>query len=344
MTVAADRPAVAPAGVRESLRPLALWLPWAAVLAVTLAVAVGLSVPRRWRYLPLLASVLVLGLPHGAVDWAALPRAVTGRLAPRWVGVVLVVYLVAGGAYAAAWVAVPAASAAVFVALTWAHWGQGDLYALTAVVGVDHLDSAPARALTVAVRGGLPMLVPLLAFPDRYRAVVASWVRAFGGTVPPWPITPQVRLGLGLAFGLVTVAALARGWLRATDRRAWAVDAGETGLLWAYFLVVPPVLAVGVYFCCWHSARHVARVLALDGATTEAPSTVGTGPGLRRFAWEAAVPTAGALVVAGALWLLAPSPRATVAGIAGVYLVAIAVLTLPHVVVVTWLDRLQGYW
>jgi hypothetical protein len=39
-------------------------------------------------------------------------------------------------------------------------------------------------------------------------------------------------------------------------------------------------------------------------------------------------------------------PRAPTgtADLVGLYLVLIAVLTLPHVVIVTWLDREQGVW
>jgi len=332
------------AGVRETLRLPVLWLPWLPVAVCTVAFAAGVGLPERWRYLPLAASVVVLGLPHGAVDWAVLPRAVTGRLDARWILLVGVLYLVAGGAYAVAWFLVPVASAVGFVALTWFHWGQGELHPLVAVLGADHLDARPRRALFVLVRGGLPMLVPLLAFPERYRAVVAGFVAPFGGELTTWPVTAEVRLVLGVGFGALTVATLALGYRAADDHRAWAVDAGETGLLWAYFLVVPPVFAIGVYFCCWHAARHIVRVATFDDVSAAALARGRLAPAARRFAREAVLPTLGGLVVCWALWVTAPAPPTTLAGAAAVYLVAIAVMTLPHVVVVTALDGVQGYW
>ncbi|PSQ43906.1 beta-carotene 15,15'-dioxygenase [Halobacteriales archaeon SW_7_68_16] len=333
-----------PAPVRETLRVPAVWLPWLPVAACTVAFAAGLGLPVEWRYLPLAVSVVVLGLPHGAVDWAVLPRAVTGRLDARWVGVVLAVYAVAGGAYAVAWFLAPVGAAIAFIGLTWFHWGQGELHPLSAVVGVDYLDTRPRRALAVVVRGGLPMLVPLLAFPERYRTVVAAFAAPFGGTLATWPVTPGLQLALGAGFAALTVATLALGYRRTTDYRAWATDAGELALLWAFFLVVPPVFAVGVYFCCWHAARHVARVLTVDGTATAALERGELVAPLRRFAREAALPTAGGLLVCWALWTTAPESPTTVGGLAALYLVAIAVMTLPHVVVVTWLDRIQGYW
>jgi Brp/Blh family beta-carotene 15,15'-monooxygenase len=331
-------------GIRRTLRrPVgpATWLPH---LALTVTFAAGLSVPRSWRYAPLVASVVVLGLPHGAADVVALPRALAGRITARGVGVVGLIYLVFGVAYAATWFLFPVAAAVGFVLLTWFHWGQGELHPLVVVFGADYLDARPLRALTLVVRGGLPMLVPLLAFPDRYRTVVAAFVTPFGGDVAAWPFGPTVRLALGAAFGAITLLALAWGYRRADDRAAWAVDAGETGLLWAFFATVPPVLAVGVYFCLWHSVRHVARVLPLDGQTAATLAAGRLRPGLARFAAETALPTAGALAIAGAMWLLAPSPDPTLRGVVALYLVVVAVLTLPHVVIVTWLDRIQGVW
>jgi Brp/Blh family beta-carotene 15,15'-monooxygenase len=340
----ADRLALPDSRVRATLRPLVLWAGWLPVATCTLAFALGLSLPPRWRYAPLAVSAVLFGLPHGAVDWSALPRAATGRLDRRWIGVVVVGYLVAGGAYAVGWFLAPVAAAVAFVAMTWFHWGQGELHPLVTVVGVDYLDTRPRRALTLVVRGGLPMLVPLLAFPERYRAVLDAFAAAFGGAVTTWPVTPRVRLALGVGFGALTALALALGYAATDDRRAWAVDAGETALLWAYFLAVPPVFAIGVYFCCWHSLRHVARVLTLDRSAVDALSAGRLGAALRRFALEAAVPTLGGLAVLGGLWAVAPSPAPTVEGVAAVYLVAIAVMTLPHVLVVTWIDRIQGLW
>ncbi|WP_459193710.1 Brp/Blh family beta-carotene 15,15'-dioxygenase [Halosimplex sp. J119] len=344
MAVAREEVSTLSATTRRSLRVLICWLPWVPVAAVMLAFATGVELAREWRYVPLAVSVVAFGLPHGAVDWAALPRAATGRLDRRWLAVVGVVYLVFGAAYAVGWFLAPLAAAGAFLALTWFHWGQGELYPLREVIGADHLDARWRRALTVAVRGALPMGVPLLAFPGRYRAVLDSFVAPFGGTVPAWPFGTDARLVLAGGLAALTVGTLAIGYREASNRRAWALDAGETALLWGYFFVVPPVFAVGLYFCCWHAPRHVARTLALDSDSREALSRGRLAEALGRFAREAAVPSLVALAGCAGLWWAAPAPEPTLEGATAVYLVAIAVLTLPHVVVVTWLDRFAGYW
>lgn len=320
---------------------------WLALALAALPFLAGIAVPSWVRYVPFLASILLLGLPHGAVDHLATAR-VGGidRLGHPFVAVALV-YLLAGGAYLLAWLVAPAASFAFFIALTWFHWGQGDLYVLAALPERTHLRSRLQRGLCIAVRGGLPMVVPLLAFPGVYREVARTVVQLFDpgaiGTLDPL-FTLPVRLALGIGLAGLSAVALGLGYRRVDDecrRRAWRLDVAETALLWGFFLVVPPILAVGLYFCLWHSLRHVVRVIVLeDGGSAVAPTSVPSG--FVRFAREAAPLTVGALVIFGGLYLLAPV--GDVAGLIALYLVLLAVLTLPHVLVVTWMDYRQGIW
>ncbi|MFB6071336.1 MAG: Brp/Blh family beta-carotene 15,15'-dioxygenase [Halobacterium sp.] len=328
---------------RRTLARPALAAGWAAVALAAVPALLGVHLSPAARYAPLVASVVVFGLPHGAIDWVALPRAVAGRVTPRWVAAVGVLYLVLGGAYAAAWFRWPVAAALAFVALTWFHWGQGDVYPLRAFAGADHLDARGVRAGTLVVRGGLPMLVPLLAHPETYRDVVSAFAAPFGGTVGDLAVfDPRVRVSLGVAFAALTAATLAAGWLAAENRRAWRVDAGETLGLWAFFLAVPPAFAVGVYFCLWHSVRHVARAVAVDDGARPALARGDLASPLRRFARDAAPLTAAALVLFAALAAVVPDRPTTLAGWSGLYLSFVAILTLPHVAAVTWMDRAQG--
>jgi len=316
---------------------------WLAVVVAGLPVVAGVELPPAIRYGPLVASAVVFGMPHGAIDYAALPRAVAGEVTAHWLAVVGVLYLVLGGAYAAAWFVAPVAAALAFVAVTWLHWGQGDLYPLLAFLDVDYLDTRTRRAAALLVRGGLPMLVPLLGHPERYRDVVAAFAAPFGGEVADLALfAPRVRLALGVAFAALTVGVLAAGRRRTRNPRAWRLDAGETVLLWAFFLAVPPVFAVGVYFCLWHSVRHVARAVAVDDSVRPSLRAGDVFGPLARFGKEAAPLTAVALALVAGLWYAVPDPPTTLEGVAALYLVLIAVLTLPHVAVVTWMDRAQG--
>ena len=48
------------------------------------------------------------------------------------------------------------------------------------------------------------------------------------------------------------------------ERRAWRRDILEVALLIVVFATVEPLLAIGLYFCFWHSTRHIARLILID--------------------------------------------------------------------------------
>jgi len=335
------------AGLRRTLARLSLRPGWVAVAtAVGVALTVDLDrIPLALRYLPLVASALVVGLPHGAVDHLTPAWASEETPTRRSLLAVGLCYFLLGGAYAAAWALAPAAAFAFFLVLTWLHWGQGDVYPLVALFPVSHLDDRLGRALTAAVRGGLPMVVPLLGFPERYAAVAGRVVGLFDPAAGvAWLTAPGVRIALGLSLAALTAAALGRGLVSRGPTRSLRVDAAETILLWAFFLTVPPVLAIGLYFPLWHGLRHVGRLVAVDPGA-RAPLRDGDVTGtLWRFARVAAPLTVASLVLLAALAVALPSTPETTPDLAAAYLVLLAVLTLPHVVVVSWLDRQQGVW
>jgi Brp/Blh family beta-carotene 15,15'-monooxygenase len=329
---------------RDPFERAAILPAWPPVVVVGVVFLAGVEPSPTLAYAPLLASV-VFGLPHGAVDPFVLARARDEGVGIRSLAVVGTLYLLVGGAYAAVWFLAPVAAAVAFVLVTWLHWGQGDLHALVSFVGTDHLRTRPQRALAVFVRGGLPMLVPLVAFPARYRSVLDGFVALFGASFAiTWPFTASARLALGVGFAALTALSLALGYSRATDQRRWGIDAAETGILWVFFAVVPPVVAVGVYFCCWHSARHVLRAVALDDVAADRLRQGRSRAAVARFAREATPLTLGALVILGGFAVAVPRPPGGIAGLVALYLVFIAVLTLPHVVVVSLLDAAEGIW
>ena len=155
---------------------------------------------------------------------------------------------------------------------------------------------------------------------------------------------PDVRLGLALGYGAVVVATLAVGYARTSQSAAWRLDAAETLGLTAYFALVPPVLAIGVYFCLWHSLRHVVRLLLVDDDAAAALRNRDPWPAFARFAQDALPLTVVSLALLAGLAAIVPNPPATIPEWVALYLVFIAVVTLPHVVVVTIMDGEQGVW
>jgi Brp/Blh family beta-carotene 15,15'-monooxygenase len=291
-------------------------------------------------------------MAHGAVDHLVPLRAATGVSFRRSIAVVSVVYAVLGGAVVAAFFLAPVAAFGGFIALTWLHWGQGDVAALV-VAGVDHLPTATERWLSLVVRGGLPMGVPLLTHPAEYR-LVAEWIvglfvvdaDAAAAAVDPL-FVPATRAVVGGVMVAATAVSTGLGYRRVragASRRGWLRDAGEVGTLWAWFLLAAPVFAIGVYFALWHALRHVGRLVLVDDRAATALGSGNRVGALRRFARDAAPLTLGGFLVVGAVGVAVPAGVAAPGDLLGVSLVAIAAMTLPHVVVVAWLDRRQGVW
>ncbi|WP_264555402.1 Brp/Blh family beta-carotene 15,15'-dioxygenase [Halocatena marina] len=353
---------------RVAARPV--WILLVGLITVTLASSeLNLAVPVWIQYIPLLSSVVILGLPHGAVDHLAPARTAGLQVTYRGLIAIGLLYTIFGGVYGILWSFYPETSAVMFIALTWFHWGQGDLYAL-ALLGAQYLDSRLRRVATVVIRGGLPMLVPLLAFPDDYRTIVSAWVALFGSNFElMWLFSAPVRAGLGIVFSLLILVTMVSDYWSASEAASgtrtawngkvsqtadekldihpvdvWWIDVGETVLLYVYFLVVPPLIAVGVYFCFWHSLRHIIRLLAVDTGAQAALVRGDTVQVLIRFGREAAPLTILSFGLLSVVVILVPVTLTSTLELISMYLVFISILTLPHVIVVLFMDVSQGLW
>jgi Brp/Blh family beta-carotene 15,15'-monooxygenase len=287
--------------------------------------AVELVVPGGWGpagSAAVLVAGLLLGLPHGAVD----------HLVPAWrLGWSLTRLALFGLGYAglaagayAAFTAVPGPALLLFVLVSAWHFGTGE----TAFAGLRAGRPVRPRPGASLVLGGLVLLVPLargLSYPGSDTAALAAAVAPGWGGAPPGAATAAVAVLTAAAAVLAALLACRRRWL----------EAGEVALVLAVVLVVPPLAAFGVYFGAWHSLRHVARVMAEDPVNGPDLAAGRLAAPLRRFAWAAGVPTVAVLVVLVALWSWADGWR----GLVVTHLPLLAALTLPHVLVVAWVDR-----
>lgn len=311
----------------------------ATLTAVTVACAVvatvGGTVPLMVQVVPFAVSILVFGLPHGALDHLVPARLLPGTSVARSIAVVVLLYLVVGTGTAVLWGAAPLVGFWVFIGVTWFHWGQGDLF-------VDRLldEGGVGRgeaALTVATRGALPMLVPFVAHPVAATTVVTGTVdvlrpgpHSAGIDTVPGPVRLALAALVLVLVALHVVAAHRTGRARR--------PATEDLVLLAFFAVVPPVLAVGLYFTLWHAVRHVLRLELTDPVAADALFDGRLWAPFLQFLRQAWPVTAIAVAMLVVLALVLG--RADL----GVYLVLIAALTTPHTVVVSWMDHVQRTW
>lgn len=315
------------------------------LLVLSVACAAGLRVPEPLQYVPFALGLVIFGLPHGALDHLVPARLAGRRPTVATVAPVVGLYLVLGAAVAVLWVVSPIVAFVFFIALTWFHWGQGDAFASVQRTG-DRLGWPRAVGFPL-LRGALPMVVPLIAFPATYAVVLGATTRAFGGSSPSGTLAAGIRLGLGVGMVVLVISVTlldVRGRRGAPGgRRAWLGDVAEMALLAFFFSTVPPVLAVGLYFALWHSLRHIVRLSVLDPVLARPLAEGRWGLVLLRFTGQAAPVTGVALLILAALFVaLIPRAGGNPMDLLGIYLVLISALTLPHAVIVAIMDHAQG--
>lgn len=261
-----------------------------------------------------------------------------------------ITYLALAGLYTILWFTAPAIAFLFFIVMTWFHWGQGDVYTLVTAIEDTHLRTTWQRGLTLLVRGGLPMLLPLLAFPEVYREVAHLLIQIFGPVEAAsltWAFTPHFRWITGGGFLFITLFNLSSGYYlarTAPQRAAWQMDCFETVVLAFYFSIVPPILAIGLYFCLWHSVRHIIRLILIAPNAEKSLPEISWRQAFRSFIREAASLTVAALLLLTTLYFIVPQTPTDLPGLVALYLVLISALTFPHTLTVCWMDWRQGVW
>ncbi len=306
--------------------PISRRYSYAAVLA---SVAVGLLAPglANWLLGPvLLAGMLVLGVAHGACDQFVVPVThpllASGR-ARYWAGF-LGGYLGLAAAVGLLWWRQPAVAVALFFGLTAWHWGSAD-----APVARHRLQWVAHSLL----RGSLIFAVPLWHRPLETQSTV-NGLLALAGAAPvstgAMVIAAQWLVPVVVAGHLL----LWMSYLGLRQSRLVRTDALEVLLLTGLLVVLPPVLAGGVYFVFWHSLQHVLRMNQLMDRTVASPRR-GLWAEIRFFLQRSAplllISLAGLAVLYGLAWARAASGTVLVS----LALLAASIVTLPHALLVT---------
>ena len=328
-----------PASAEARIAPAVMAIGWT---AAALALGVQLLAPtvvERYALGPLLLGIVLIGLPHGALDhlvpariglaWARRPLPLAGFLA---------LYLAAVAAYGLLWWTAPAVAFVGFLVLTVWHWGQGDQRFLEIFLGRRRTALA-GSLVTIATRGALPILVPVAAFPAAADDLFGRATGTLGLDAAGWSLgDPRVRIAVAL-FVLALLAGYLPTALRAArDRTGAWIDLGEVGLLTVVFTLVPAYASIGVYFLAWHSLRHLARLLLLRPADAEAVRRGRLARPVGRLAFDLLPITVAALAILAGLATWAGPNLTSVDDFVALYLVLISALTVPHAAVVALMD------
>lgn len=302
-------------------------LPLACLVAAALAGAVrGPAWSERWAAWPWLVSLVVVGLPHGAVDWAVTrrtcPVGTTRRLA--------VAYLLGMLAVLGLFVTLPVPVIAVFAAVSVWHFGMAHADGQT-----PSFDGSPlTQGLAALARGGLVLAVPMACWPAETAAVVDHVVAL--ATPRSAAVSQEAVRGIGIALAAATLAAFvieaARSWSEPSARRRTLATAAEMAAFAALGLATAPLFAVGLYFLCWHAWRQMLLVApVVTGRTPRDTASLARALlAIHRAALPLLVPTW--LVLGGVWWLVSPTHSA--ADLAALSLVVYLVVTPSHDVLI----------
>ena len=323
---------------------IALWTSRIALGILTLGgialAALGISLSLTVQMIGYLIGMVALNLPHGGYEHFDNLRNRRVSFSLRYI----VMYLAFLAGFVSLFVVAPVIALGLAFATAIIKGGQGGLKVMDALCGTDHLITQWQRLLAVFVRGGAIMLVPLLTWPELYISFSTYMLHMFDmqATLPFISHLPETQAAIGTVYGLALLTHLGMGWWTGGATAAWRIDAAETLLLVAFFLAVPMVLAVGLYFPLWYSLRQTARTTEVSQAEP-APDRLSLP-----LTWAAMV--LGALVTFGLMavfYAFVPHPlggASLLPGAVAFYTIFVCILALPHIVVGDWLDQARGIW
>ena len=244
----------------------------------------------------LAALIVVLGVPHGALDTLFAKRLYGIHTLRGWLGFGGI-YLLLAAAIVGLWLVAPAGFLVGFL-----------------VISAVHFSGDPAAGTPQIVR--LLYAGTVLVFPSFFYAEEMS--QLFGHLVG-WEAAHAVSVGLSwLAWpwlGAVILAVferVCRDWLTALEVTA------VSGLA----LLTPPLVAFTVFFCGMHSARHILRTADYSGRSE-----------VRLLAVAALLPMLGVLAASAGAWYFLQD-TALDARVIQIVFVGLAALTVPHMALV----------
>ena len=295
--------------------------------------------------IPFLISMVFLGLPHGAMDHLV-PAKLSQATIKKSIESVSLFYLLMGSLYAVLWFVTPVYSLIFFILMTWFHWGQGDIYVLKNF-GFDFMTGSRIySSVSLLLRGGIPMVVPLIAHPEKYNRFLSSILTEFSVKTSSLEYLLSTELSLILSgfIGILGIVNFISGLNMVENKsnlKMWLYDNFEITVLLVFFFYLPPLFAVGIYFCMWHSLRHIARLsLMEDDKMIKLIQAGGKLDYIKEISKNTFKLTLISLIIlAISLFLFVDS--VAIETLIAVYLVFISVLTLPHVFVVSWMDYKQ---
>ena len=299
--------------------------------------------PIYLQLLPLFLSLFIFGMPHGGADHLLIWGMHRNDSYRRRI-ISLALYALIALIYVIFWNFQPLVAAVFFLVLTIFHWGQGDRYISVRLHNATYLSrSRMLTILHILSRGSIPILVPGYLSNEVYRDVIESLFNSGSQASyqAQWvSMYPQLFLYVPLGLTLLYISANII-YINEENKRPFLIDCMEGIFLFAWFLFIPALWAIGCYFLLWHSLRHTLRILLID---TKGKYLLISKQYFKlncRWLQLTSLMTIIALFGMCIIYSMSLRLRGIELEWLSKALIGISVLTLPHTVVVCWMDRKQ---
>ena len=258
-----------------------------------------------------LAAIVLIGLPHGALDGAIAIHLGFTRKILHFMRF-LALYIAMAGLVVGAWLLAPTVCLLGFLIISMLHFGAGD-----ARHGTGWLRSAEILA-----HGGLVIVGISQIHHDKVDVIFGYLTGR--DTALLWQGIDVLTVIVGMAVVVCLAQAL---W-----HRRWRGTAVELGALSVLFALTPPLVGFAVYFCCVHSARHVYGIVNSLRRDISRFRMLNQAAAFTVASWAAG---------AAAIWWFADmaSPEPVVMR---VVFIGLAALTVPHMILVDGFFRRSG--
>ncbi|MCE2517827.1 MAG: Brp/Blh family beta-carotene 15,15'-dioxygenase [Alphaproteobacteria bacterium] len=259
-----------------------------------------------------LAAVVMIGMPHGAMDGAV--AITTGHAnTPRQMTGFILRYLALTALVVVVWMVIPIFTLTMFMLISLIHFGLGDHTA----------NKRLGKTVQVICHGGLVVgLIPAVHFAE-----VEPIFLTLTGAVhisqlqPLWGLIILINGVMVIAGGIYAVLAVMNRGLR----RRFA----EWLALLAAISLLPPLTGFALYFCCVHTPRHILAVTraikAHDTETRILPLTIAF--------------TIATWIMAAVTLMVTPSSIEIDDAVLRVVFIGLAALTVPHMILVDGVFR-----
>lgn len=273
----------------------------------------------------LLASILLIGLPHGACDYQLLKKNDSETRSLKNFSKVLTLYTFLAAVIALLWFVLPEISLIAFLILTAWHFGSGD---------EAWSSRGPVALLPAWARGLMIVAAPLAFHRDDSATVLNALVRSSD--------SPFVDAVLDVAIYVFAASAsvfvineLSRS-LRSKSVASTRII--EPVLIGTFFYLVSPLLAVAVYFVAVHSWRHVFRLELYDhpGSEVGEKGIVGS---FVAFYGKALPITALSLIGLVLIFIAFRSDLSYLSQWTSSYLILLSALTVPHAILIRKMEK-----